>query len=284
MSAPSQKLLTVETFGHFVLPLIKSYKDDGDFPPFRQVSHTLMPFSRHISFILLIIASLVFILPHRGISYRYSTIQYRKRTIFLLVEFHDIDNLVIIIYVIFTEFHEIIREYMVACFIGHRTITVTNELCERIRTTVLDLIDHQSVDTFLFGSRSQFDELCLKIVTEIKEIRQFDELCLKIVTEIKEIRPHIRRIYVRAEYPYISADYEKYLLTFYDETYMPENIIHAGKAIYIERNRHMIDSSDICIFYFSSAPPFPLNYTSGTKRIYSTIISNHKRYINLCDS
>lgn len=74
MPAPSQKLLTVETFGHFVLPLIKSYKDDGDFPPFRQVSHTLMPFSRHISFILLIIASLVFILPHRGISYRYSTI------------------------------------------------------------------------------------------------------------------------------------------------------------------------------------------------------------------
>lgn len=121
---------------------------------------------------------------------------------------------------------------MVACFIGHRTITVTDELCERIRTTVLDLIDNQCVDTFLFGSRSQFDELCLKIVTEIKEIR-----------------PHIRRIYVRAEYPYISADYEKYLLTFYDETYMPENIINAGKAIYIERNRHMIDSSNICIFY-----------------------------------
>ena len=112
MPAPSQKLLTVETFGHFVLPLIKSYKDDGDFPPFRQVSHTLMPFSRHISFILLIIASLVFILPHRGISYRYSTIQYRKRTIFLLVEFHDIDNLTIIIYFIFTEFHEIMRDYI----------------------------------------------------------------------------------------------------------------------------------------------------------------------------
>lgn len=65
---------------------------------------------------------------------------------------------------------------MVACFIGHRTITVTDELCERIRTTVLDLIDNQDVDTLLFGSRSQFDELCLNIVTEIKEIR-----------------PHIRR-------------------------------------------------------------------------------------------
>lgn len=141
---------------------------------------------------------------------------------------------------------------MVACFIGHRTITVTNELCERIKSTVLDLIDNQGVNTFLFGSRSQFDELCLKIVTEIKEIR-----------------PHIRRIYVRAEYPYISADYEKYLLTFYDETYMPENIIHAGKAVYIERNRYMIDSSDICIFYIATETICHRNQISGTQFAYS---------------
>ena len=154
---------------------------------------------------------------------------------------------------------------MVACFIGHRTIPVTNELCERIRTTVLDLIDNQGVDTFLFGSRSQFDELCLKIVTEIKVIR-----------------PHIRRIYVRAEYPYISADYEKYLLTFYDETYMPESIIHAGKAIYIERNRHMIDSSDICIFYFVIKSP-QLRCNKGTVSAYSYAKIAHKQWLNLCN-
>lgn len=152
---------------------------------------------------------------------------------------------------------------MVACFIGHRTITVTDELSERIRATVLDLIDNQGVDTFLFGSRSQFDELCLKIVTEIKEIR-----------------PNIRRIYVRAEYPYISADYEKYLLTFYDETYMPENIIHAGKAIYIERNRHMIDSSDICLMYFDNKYSLNQNHNSGTKDIHKYAVSKKKLIIN----
>lgn len=155
---------------------------------------------------------------------------------------------------------------MVACFIGHRTITVTNELCERIRTTVLALIDNQGADTFLFGSRSQFDELCLKIVTEIKEIR-----------------PNIRRIYVRAEYPYISADYEKYLLTFYDETYMPESIIHAGKAIYIERNRHMIDSSDICLFYFNKAICKTNNdrKVSGTKKAVNYAKTSRKQTINI---
>ena len=166
---------------------------------------------------------------------------------------------------------------MVACFIGHRTITVTDELCERIRTTVLDLIDNQGVDTFLFGSRSQFDELCLKIVTEIKEIR-----------------PHIRRIYVRAEYPYISADYEKYLLTFYDETYMPENIIRAGKAIYIERNRHMIDFSDICIFYYNNKNNkltkaesenryFLYPSVSGTNTAYENAIKQNKKMLNLSE-
>lgn len=166
---------------------------------------------------------------------------------------------------------------MVACFIGHRTITVTDELCERIKSTVLDLIDNQGVDTFLFGSRSQFDELCLKIVTEIKEIR-----------------PHIRRIYVRAEYPYISADYEKYLLTFYDETYMPENIIHAGKAIYIERNRHMIDSADICVFYYNNQNNkltkaesenryFLYPSVSGTKTAYENAIKQNKKMLNLSE-
>lgn len=152
---------------------------------------------------------------------------------------------------------------MVACFIGHRKITVTNELCERIKSTVLDLIDNQGVDTFLFGSRSQFDELCLKIVTEIKEIR-----------------PHIRRIYVRAEYPYISADYKKYLLTFYDETYMPENIIHAGKAIYIERNRHMIDSSDICILY-NCYKPMTSSMNYGTAAAHNYAKKMHKTIMNL---
>lgn len=136
---------------------------------------------------------------------------------------------------------------------------MTNELCERIRTTVLDLIDNQGVDTFLFGSRSQFDELCLKIVTEIKKIR-----------------PNIRRIYVRAEYPYISADYEKYLLTFYDETYMSESIIHASKAIYIECNRHMIDSADICVFYLNSQ-----SMNSGTKIAYKVSLKNNKTTLNL---
>lgn len=164
---------------------------------------------------------------------------------------------------------------MVACFIGHRTITVTDELCERIKSTVLDLIDNQGVDTFLFGSRNQFDELCLKIVTEIKEIR-----------------PQIRRIYVRAEYPYISKDYEDYLLESYDATYIPESVVDAGKAAYVERNYHMIDKADLCIFYYDENYKPPLKPAtrgritreqpkSGTKVAYEYATLKKKRMLNL---
>ena len=49
MPAPSQKLFTVSTLEHFVLPFIRSYIAEGDFPPPSAASQTEMPFSSHIS-------------------------------------------------------------------------------------------------------------------------------------------------------------------------------------------------------------------------------------------
>ena len=75
-------------------------------------------------------------------------------------------------------------------------------------------------------------------------------MCLELVSELKDKYPHIQRIYVRAEYPYISEDYRAYLLQSYEDTYFPEQAINAGKAVYVERNYVMIDRSDICIVYY----------------------------------
>ncbi len=72
--APSQKLNTVETLGHFVRPFIKSYNADGDLPPPRQAPHTFLPRSSQISFILFTIAWLMFIYLYRGTPLAYSTI------------------------------------------------------------------------------------------------------------------------------------------------------------------------------------------------------------------
>ena len=133
------------------------------------------------------------------------------------------------------------------CFFGHRTINETDELRERITEAVERLITDEKVDTFLFGSKSQFDALCLKTVTELKEKY-----------------PHVKRIYVRAEFPYIDDDYLSYLLKFYDETYYPEKLHGAGRAVYVKRNYEMIDSSKYCVVYYHE-PNAPATRKSGAK-------------------
>lgn len=83
------------------------------------------------------------------------------------------------------------------CFIGHRKIEETSELKINLSKTIKKLITENKVDTFLFGSKSQFNNLCWEIVTQLKEKY-----------------PQLRRIYVRAEFSYIDVDYKKYLLEY----------------------------------------------------------------------
>ena len=71
------------------------------------------------------------------------------------------------------------------CFFGHRMINETEELKIKLIEIIKKLIADEKVDTFLFGSKSRFNSLSLEAVTEIKENY-----------------PHIKRVYVRAEYPY----------------------------------------------------------------------------------
>ena len=133
------------------------------------------------------------------------------------------------------------------CFIGHREIIVTDELKEKLHMIIERLITEESIDTFLFGSKSHFDDLCYDIVTETKKKH-----------------PHIKRIFVRAEYPYIDESYKAYLLEFYEDTYFPKAVLGAGKASYVKRNCEMIENSRFCIVYYK-ANYTPKGRKSGTK-------------------
>ena len=66
-------------------------------------------------------------------------------------------------------------------FFGHRDTEQSEELKQKVKDIVERLIVEESVDTFLFGSRSNFDELCHIVVTELKEkypyIRRIAYLC-----------------------------------------------------------------------------------------------------------
>ncbi len=132
------------------------------------------------------------------------------------------------------------------CFIGHREIEESRDLRKTISDIVENLIKNEGVDTFLFGSKSEFNSLCYELVTLLKEKY-----------------PHIKRIYVRAEYPSINEDYERYLLERYEESYYPERIQNSGRACYVERNCELIDRSLYLVTYFDEG-----SAKGGTAKAY----------------
>ncbi|MBQ3081587.1 MAG: hypothetical protein IJC49_03960 [Clostridia bacterium] len=138
-------------------------------------------------------------------------------------------------------------ERNVCCFFGHRTIIETEELKSKVYEKIEELVTRERVDTFLFGSKGRFNELCYIIVSKIKEKHS-----------------HIKRVYVRAEYPIIDDDYKQYLLKLYENTYYPDKILGAGRAVYIKRNFDMIDNSSFCVVYYNDAQPLS-DRRSGTK-------------------
>ena len=161
------------------------------------------------------------------------------------------------------------------CFFGHRKINETSELIERLTKKIEVLITEKKVSTFYFGSKSQFDDLCHKIVTELKEKYS-----------------HVKCVYVRAEFQHIPDWYEDSLLKHYEVTYFPEHIENAGRASYVERNQEMINKSKFCIVYFDEnyAPPrrrnsrhdlFDYQPKSGTKLAYDYAIKKEKEIINV---
>lgn len=163
------------------------------------------------------------------------------------------------------------------CFLGHREITETDNMKLKLYKILEKLITDENAETFLFGSKSKFDTLCLKTVSKLKEKY-----------------PQISRVYVRAEYPYITEKYERYLLQFYEKTYFPDNAINAGRAVYIKRNYEMIDKSDICIFYYNEiyVPPKKIKTKeslmdyqkkSGTSIAYVYAERKNKKIINIFD-
>ncbi|MBO5934027.1 MAG: DUF1273 family protein [Clostridia bacterium] len=126
------------------------------------------------------------------------------------------------------------------CFFGHRKINKTPELIERLTREIEILITEKDVNVFYFGSKSEFDDLCHKVVTELKEKY-----------------PHIKRVYVRSAFQHIPDWYKDSLLKHYEDTYFPEHMENAGKASYVERNQEMINKSDFCVVYYDEnyAPP-----------------------------
>lgn len=151
----------------------------------------------------------------------------------------------------------------ICCFFGHREIENENELKVKIKQQIEALIVNEEIYIFLFGSKSAFDDLCYLVTTELKQKY-----------------PHIQRVYVRAEYPYISEHYKNYLLESYEDAYYPQKILNSGRASYVERNYEMIDKSCVCVVYYNSEYA-PKSRKSGTQIAYNYALKKKKKIINI---
>lgn len=161
------------------------------------------------------------------------------------------------------------------CFIGHRKIKKSVQLIDNLKNLIQELIVNKGVSTFLFRSNSQFDYLCLEIVSEFKKTFE-----------------HIKRIKYtcKSEGCFLLKDkleWEAYnktqninitYNTWFEEEYHFKNKFTAGKASYVERNEALINDSDYCIFYYDE------NYTkakSGTKLAYKYATQKKKIIFNM---
>lgn len=140
-----------------------------------------------------------------------------------------------------------VEKYKKCCFIGHRTINLSQELIQRVKSVVENLILECGVGVFLFGSRSEFDTLCHSIVTELKEkypyIKRVACTCQSegcILQTEKNKWDKIYSSFFKAKIDLLCVEEEFEFKAKYT----------AGKASYIERNRAMVDDSDYCVFYY----------------------------------
>ena len=137
--------------------------------------------------------------------------------------------------------------HKVCSFFGHRKIKASEELKELVKSVVEDLIVNHNVQTFLFGSRSEFDNLCHSVVSELREkysnIKRIAYTCKSEVCILESEREKWQEIYSHFHK-------EKVYLLAVEEEYEHKTKYDSGKASYVVRNQAMIRDSDFCVFYY----------------------------------
>ena len=174
-------------------------------------------------------------------------------------------------------------------FFGHRKIELTEELKQKVKEVVENLIVNHNVLTFLFGSRSDFDYLCHLVVTELKEkypnIIRKCYTCRSETCTLESEREHWEEIYSHFRK-------EKVTLLGVEEEVEHKTKYTSGRASYVERNQAMINDSDFCVFYYDeNYQPEMRKYSkrsigyyqpkSGTALAYAYAKQKKKTIINI---
>lgn len=162
---------------------------------------------------------------------------------------------------------------MKCCFIGHRTIENEEKTYECLKRELSEIMTTLPLRTFLFGSRSDFNDMCHAVVTEFKviypDIKRIMYSCKSECACLESERERTNKIFS-------SLLKKRVEFQGYEEDYKFPNFLTAGRASYVERNKTMIDDSDICIFYLNEEYK-QKNPRSGTAIAYDYAVKLSKK-------
>lgn len=150
------------------------------------------------------------------------------------------------------------KEKTCSCF-GHYNVNITDDLKERTRTAI-DSAIRDGVRIFLFGGRSDFDDLCYDLVAEQRNVNPELNIkrvfCFALDNQLrKPPRWFIRKEYEALECP--TKDFDDWYTSIY------------------YRNLAMIDKSDLVLFWVEERE------NSGAYKTYRYAVKKHKRIVNL---
>lgn len=174
-------------------------------------------------------------------------------------------------------------------FFGHWNVKLTDEQYSELVDLIKELIINEEVDTFLFGSKSNFDSICHTIESDLKKryshICRVGYTCSSGTCILETEKEYWERLYVNLGYKNIE------IKGFEKECDFKQKYT-SGRASYVERNYAMINDSDYCIFYcdnsylpemrkYSKNISFYREANSGTKLAYEYAKRKNKTIFNI---
>lgn len=119
----------------------------------------------------------------------------------------------------------------ICCFAGHSSILGKEDLPEKLKKEIVDLIENHNVTTFYNGGKGDFDWLCAHTIDDLKKDY-----------------PFVKSYCILSYMPKEKDEYDNTLKIFDDTIYPDIEKIPPRFAI-IKRNEWMVKNSDFMIAY-----------------------------------
>jgi len=165
---------------------------------------------------------------------------------------------------------------------GHRKIK--NIKIENLEKIFLYLILEKNITTFMFGTKSDFYNICYEVLSNLQKKYNHIQLVLYVC---KSETGLLKEDMVKWEIIRKNQFNNEVRFSYYDKIVDLIQYYNAGKASYIERNQYMVDNSDICLFYFDEKYQVETeNFSipkSGTRLIYEYAKRKNKEIILYSD-